>query len=143
MSMTDGFRTYLVAQAPITAIVGSTNPRVFGGNIIPQDEDLPAITYWEAGTDHRHHFGGASGFAFVQLRVDCWAETRTGARTLAEAVRAELQGYRGAMGSANVRCCHAMERSNAYFPPESGDKVGRYLVPWEFRIGYVESIPTF
>ena len=140
MSLTDGLRTYLAAQAPLTAIIST---RLFGGNIIPQDKDLPAITYWEAETDHRHHMGGASGFAFVNMRVDCWAVSRVAARDLAEVVRTELQGYRGAMGSDNVRCCHATERANEYFPPEGGDKIGRYLVPWEFRIGYVESVPTF
>ena len=143
MSVTDGLRTYLIAQAPLTALIGTTNPRIWGGNVIPQAESLPAVTYWESESEHFHHMTGASGRAIVMMRIDSWATTLVAALALAEVVRTEMQGYRGAMGSDNVRFCHFYGQNDEYVPPEAGGKIGRYLVWQEWKIGYVESVPTF
>ena len=143
MSVTDGLRAYLVAQSPITAIVGSTNPRVFGGNKIPQGKDLPCVVYNEVGTRQFHHMTAATGRAIVTMQIDAWAESYISAHALAEALRGELDGYRGTMGSDSVRMCHLRSRSNQYFVDEHGGDVGRYLVSQDYEIGYAESVPTF
>lgn len=144
MSVTDGLRSYLAAQAPITTIVGSTNPRIFGGNKIPEGQSLPCIVYFEAGSEHFTHMAAASGSAITTMQVDSWATTYVGALALAEAVRGELHGFRTtAMGSDSVRFCNLQSQSNDYFPDEHGGDVGRYVVSQAYSIGYAESVPTF
>ena len=143
MSVTDGLRAYLVAQSAITSIVGSTNPRVFGGNKIPEGEALPCVVYFESGTRQFHHMAAATGRAIVSMQIDAWAETYAAALSLAEALRLELDGYRGTMGSDAVRFCHLRSRSNQYLPDEHGGDRGRYVVSQDYEMGYAETVPTF
>lgn len=143
MSFTDGFRTYLTAQSPITAIVGSTKPRVYGGNKIPEGKDLPCIVYFRAGAEHFQYMAAASGRAIATLQVDSWDTTYVGALALSEAVRGELDGYQGAMGDDNCRMCHLQGDVDDFVPSDHGDDIGRYVVSQTYLIGYSESVPTF
>lgn len=134
-----GIRTYLAAQTPVSDLVGT---RIYP-DALPQDAILPAIVYTVIGDTSEHHLTAAAGLGFALVQIDCFASTRLSATAVSEAVRGEMDGYRGAMGSETVGCCHLTNRFYEYGPPEHGNDVGLYRAMIEFRVGHTESIPTF
>lgn len=134
-----GVRTYLAAQTPVSDLVST---RIYP-DALPQDATLPCIVYTVISDTSEHHLTAAAGIGFALVQVDCFAATRLSATAVSEAVRGEMDGYRGAMGSETVRVCHLTNRFFEYGVPEAGDDVGLYRSMLEFRIGHTESIPTF
>lgn len=76
------------------------------------------------------------------FEIDCWADSYSGADTLAEAVRQELQGFSGTMGSDTVTSVTLDDEEDAYEPPDDGSDEGIFRITLRYRIQYRESKPT-
>lgn len=134
-----GVRTYLAAQAAVSSLVGT---RIYP-DALPQDATRPALVFTVISSVGEHHLTAAAGIARAIVQIDCYADTRLAANALSEAVRGEMQGYRGAMGSEYVQCCHLQNRIYDYDTPEHGSDQGLYRVIMEWLIWHTESVPTF
>lgn len=125
MMIESDLRAYLIAVAPIAALIGD---RVFPQQL-PQGATLPAVTYQRiAGQSMIDHEGDA-GLGRARIQIDCWGPTgNTGYQQsvdLAETIRAALSGYRGPMGSnpaTNARIINVMDI------PEPETKLWRRMV---------------
>lgn len=139
MSLRDDIRTYLLTQTPITNLVGQ---RVFSSNI-PQREDYPAISIVRITGGHAHMLSGGAGFAEPTVQVDAWADTSTVCESIAEALRGELQGFRGTMGSTTVRAVVLQNEIDLSEEPSDGSDAWVYRITQDYYINYEISIPTF
>lgn len=134
-----GIRTYLVAQSGVSDLIST---RMYP-DILPQDTAFPSIVYAVISDITEHHLSAASNVSRSLIQIDCFASSRLSANALAEAVRAEMDGYRGSAGSESVLASHMRNRSFSYDMPDENDDVGLYRVMLEFLVWHTESVPTF
>lgn len=99
ITIEEGLAAFLVANAAVNAIVSG---RVYP-NKLPQTVTLPALTYQRIDTPrvHSHDTSGATGTAHPRIQFDCWAASYSSAKSLSDALRGALNGYKGTMGSVN------------------------------------------
>ena len=111
---------------------------------IPQSASLPAIVYTLVSRPHVHDLSGNGGLADATVQIDCWAETYSEARTIAEAVRHCLQGFVGTMASGGVYCACALPTTvrKEYVPAIKAGDQGKHRFLLEYEITYEVVIPS-
>ena len=116
----------LTGNAAVTAIVGSTTPRIHPV-IGPQSEQYPRITYQQISRDSLNMMQGPCGVNTYRMQVNCWARTFEGVRDLAQAVKKSyadggpLDGFRGTSATITVHRIACEDESDF---PESPTEVG-------------------
>jgi hypothetical protein len=99
MTIEEGIVTFLKSDAPLTAVIGS---RVYPMRL-PQGETLPAVTYQRISSPPRSSHDGASTLKNPRFQFKSWGETYADARTVADLLKAALDGYVGLMGTVAVQ----------------------------------------
>lgn len=126
----------LAADATVSGLVGT---RIYP-NLVPQAASLPAITYQQISGVREHTADGADGIVESRFQINCWASTYTGAKSLSDAVRKELDGYKGTVGSRNILFCFlADEDDMPQIAPET-DVLQRYGKRLDFIFMYDEAL---
>lgn len=85
---------FAFAADAATDICTSTRCRVYP-QAIPQDSLLPCIVYERISTPRVSSLTGTAGIATPRMQIVSWADTYSGAKTLADAVRNALDDYTG------------------------------------------------
>jgi hypothetical protein len=93
-------RYILVNDATVKAITTHCWPVM-----IPQDATYPLILYTRISGERDHVLQGPSGMAHPRFQLDAFAETYTGAKALANAIREALDGYRGTAAGTRIGSC--------------------------------------
>lgn len=91
-------QAYLIANTAVKALVVS---RVYP-LVLPQDSEIPALTYQRISGPRVRSLKGPSNLAHPRIMIKCYGRTYLSAKTVAAAVRVALDGYRGTMGSTVV-----------------------------------------
>lgn len=102
MSLKDiraGLRTFLLADGPVAALVGT---RIYPVKL-PQGIVAASLVYNEISGVGDHNMEGASGLVQVRMQVGAWAQSADGAHGLYLAVKEAIDGYRGMMGDVAVQ----------------------------------------
>lgn len=86
------------------ATVKTLTTRIFPVTI-PQDPIYPLILYTKISGMRDHILQGPSGFAHPRFQIDAFAETYTAAKSLANAIRKALDGYRGTVLDTRIGSC--------------------------------------
>lgn len=68
----------------------------------PQDATYPLVTYQQISGIREYAMTTQVGLVDGRFQFDVWAETRPGARTVAEQVRQALSNYRGTSDTIQV-----------------------------------------
>lgn len=140
-------RTYLAAQAGIQAVLTANgNTRIFLSRIPqsnPPSSSFPAVMYRRASGGHEHDLDGSAGYAAPLFEFHVADPNPATVETICEALRQELQGFRGLMGSTPVQRCTLEDEQDEYVESQIGDDAGFHVTVLTYRIGYTESIPTF
>lgn len=95
----DAIYSLLSGSAPVAALVGTRIYRVK----MPDNPQLPAITYQTIYGEPTESFSGFSGLSQPIMRVDCWGKTAGSTQDLAEKVRLALHGYRGVYQDRSIQ----------------------------------------
>jgi hypothetical protein len=100
ITIEEGLVYYLSHTAGITALVST---RVYG-NRIPQGATLPCIVITRISTPRilTHDTVGSAGTASPRFQIDAWGDLDGTVKPITDAVRAALNGFKGAMGSGNT-----------------------------------------
>ena len=99
----EGLVAYLEAQVPTA---GKGFPIE-----VPVDEDVPAWSYQKVDDDQLLAHSGGTGFYTARIQLNFHAKEAGGksdyenAKDIAGVVRTKLDGYKGAMGSVQVKYC--------------------------------------
>lgn len=139
MSIETGLRSHLINDATVAGLVATSDSppahRVHPLRL-PQGFALPAVSYQRVSADRRHTItDGPTGWAWTRFQVDCWANTYTSVRDLAEAVRQALDGYKGDIGGENHVGGIYIEGERDLFEED----LEIYRVSLDFLIPYIET----
>jgi hypothetical protein len=137
MSVAQDLRTFLLADATISGLIGT---RLFPLRL-PQNPTLPAMTYsWISG-DRVHTMAGARGPSRPRLQFDAWAKTYLEAEAVFEALRKRLDGFQGTAGSVKVQGAFFASERDLYEDSAdagTGSGVGLYRRTSDFFVHYEE-----
>ena len=129
MNIEDGLYSYLKINAGVAAIVSS---RIYP-LVMAQKTALPAITYQTTALKPDRNMAGNTGRMTATIQLNAWAETYIEVKTLAEALRAALNDYSGAMGSDTI------QRSGVESETDGWDEeTGFFRVGMQVKIIYYE-----
>lgn len=135
MTLLEGLRAYLVAQAGVTAVV-STRVRTTQAD---EADALPYVLLFLVSDVSLYAMAGPAGLVQARVQIDCIGATPKSALDVSEAAHTVLSGYRGDMGTVPVRRCHKVDRGGPeLFGPHDGSQVGKYRVRMDYHIDYHE-----
>lgn len=136
MSMITDLVARLTGSSAISAIVLS---RVYP-QVLPQAPTLPAISYNLVSAVRVRDLEGPAGKSRHRISINCWANTYAAARSLADAVRREIDGYgSGYMGDTFVGSI-SLENEIDLFEEDAGrQNVGIYRVVQDYIISHLET----
>lgn len=140
MSVETALVDKLSGTAGVTAQIGSGDSIRLYPDLAPAGTARPYATYIVVSESPSRHFAGItnSQVYFSRVQIDVWASTGLSRRTTADAIRAALDGFSGAMGdeSLDVRRVAVVDLANSFERPESDDEIPIYRCRLEVEIDY-------
>lgn len=100
--ISDELITFIKSQSTITALIGSGTACRCYDDTARQKATLPYVTFEIFGQSSEQHLTGIAGMVHDRIQIDAYAETRSEAYALAEAIRISLAGKRQTMGTSLV-----------------------------------------
>lgn len=137
-SIRQAFQTYLNAAGMITALVGSNIYQGFA----PSSTGVPYLVWTVIDSIPIHHQGGSSGTTQTRIQVDCYDVSGAQLDYLAQAVRMELDHFRGLIGSTFVNNTVLESRVDGLEGPSDGSQRRTLRSTMDFLIMHDESIPN-
>lgn len=138
---------YLAAQPGIQALLTADGKtRIFLSRIPqtnPPADSFPAVMFRRATGGHEHDLDGSAGIATPDFEFHVIDPSPTTVESVCEAIRQELQGFRGTMGGTTIQRCTLEDEQDFYHESQIGDDTGFHVTVLTYRITYLESIPTF
>lgn len=101
----EGLVTYLSADSGVAAIAGD---RIYI-NHLPQEPTFPAITFSNISSVPYMTISEKGSMDRSRFQIDAWSQDPVEAKTLSNAIRAALEGYRGMMGNETVKAVIPIE----------------------------------
>lgn len=125
------FKTWAEANATLLAL----GVHVYPG-IVPQNPTLPLIVYNQTAGHSEVTFTQIGGYSEAVLQLSCIAASYGAAKELAKALRGQLHGYHGTMGSTVVQGAFEIDPGEQdIFESETRE----YRVDLTFRFHYIET----
>lgn len=132
MTVEEALYTHLTDDAGVAALVSA---RVYP-LVAPQDVARPYLVYQRISTPRVRSHSGPSGLAHPRFQITAVASTYGSARSLANAVRAALDGYSGAMGDApGVQTAGFLDNEAENYL----DDIPAYVVRMDFILWHAEA----
>ena len=138
MTIEADLRTYLVAQTPITDLVGA---RVFQDVADAGEITTETIVYELDDQDFRSNLKTQGTKPLSTFTVFCLAPSAVRRNALAEAVRNELSNYIGNMGSTATACL-LTGRTDSSYKPDNGSDTWIYQAAFTLELNHTQSLPT-
>ena len=109
----------------ITKLTGQTTAgsRVYPR--LPEQATYPAIRYQRISTTRNHSLDANVGVTEAGIQIDCIATTYSQAKTLADAIRVILHGFKGTWGTLIAR--HVSLETENDFYEQDGDRVTHWV----------------
>jgi hypothetical protein len=121
----------LEGAAAVTDIAGE---RIYPVRL-PRGATLPAVTYFLVSGPRDQTQQGPSGLVPARIQVSCWAEGYDAMKSLADAIRLTLDGYRGTTEGVRIGGIELINSQDLFEPePEI------YQRALDFRVKHSETI---
>lgn len=132
---------WLEGDVNIAAVVGT---RIYPAGDVPEQDQLPRLTYQRIDTDHAAGLDGSHGFADGQVQINCVSRKRKEARTLAELVRLRMlsTSFQGTIAGVVVKGARIEGDGDTVELPQSAEEKGVSGVALTFRVWFKEVIPA-
>jgi len=130
MTIEEGLYDYLSTDVGVSALVST---RIYPGTL-PQNWTNPAISYQRISGERVRNLTGPAGRARPRIQIDCWADSYSGAKALATAVRSAMDGYAGLMGTTRVSSI-VLESDTDFYETD----IQVYRVSMDFWISHLET----
>lgn len=95
---------------------------------------FPMVTFSKVSGAVDHTLDGVTGLGFPRFQFNCWAATYKAAHELAEAVKSDLDNFRGTMGTVRVDGILLEDESEVSDPRLGVDVDTPFGVRLDFRI---------
>lgn len=138
MSVRAALRTYLLADAAVTAQLGT---RLYADRA-PQDTALPYAVMTENGAEDAHTLAGTINLPESRIEIACWAATPEAAQTAASAVHARIKNIiHTTIGDPGVRVhlSRRTDRRTEHEDPSDGSDTARSAVVQTYAVRYQEA----
>ena len=126
----ENFRTFVLADASIAAVVGTNMEQ----NKVDQDTDTPFIYYSRTGESEDMDHAGSGGISDITFSVQCVDEDINASMSLAELVRSRLDGFKGTFGTQRVLGVFVSDRNDDYYQKPDGGDIGFHVAGLSVRI---------
>lgn len=131
--------TYLASCPPIEELVGG---QVYAESA-DQGVQAPYIVYrLLPGAERHYHTQGASGLVEASIEINCHGKTIDSARAIYDAVRNEVDGFRGEWDATTVNLAKLGTPSSRSVIPTHGSEAGSPAITARLDVFYYESTPT-
>lgn len=114
--------------------------------IYPQHADqpvYPCLIYSLPSQAHDHIVTGSAGTARARVQFDCWSYSLADCSIAIEAIRQQLQGFQGILGTIEVVGSHLNNELDLSEKPTDGSNRWLYRKTGDYTIRYRVPIPTF
>jgi len=129
----EALTTYLLAQSDLTALIG----RRFFYDELPQGTTLPAVVCQCVDDIKSHTHDGQSKLESPNYQYTAYASTRSGARAIANKIKAALCDYVGVMSGIKVQYITLLnELPNT--EATSDGSITVHTVDLEFEINFIK-----
>jgi hypothetical protein len=125
-------------SASVSALVGTT----ILPNVIPQDDQLPAVTYCLMTGVEAFHLGGTSGMATARIRFRAWSRDKTESARIVEAIRSTLLPIRGRFGPTWVYYVDLAGKSQAWETADDASDEGTFRRQIDLKFKFRVSVPS-
>lgn len=115
----------LVADSSVKAITTRCYP-----STLPQNPTYPLILYAKVTGERINDLSGPSGMAHPRFQIEAWAETYAAAKSLANAIRVCLNGYRGTSGTVRIGSFLIQSERDIYEPEAACHRVVMDYTIW-------------
>lgn len=115
----------LVTDSSVKAITTRCYP-----STLPQNPTYPLILYAKVTGERINDLSGPSGMAHPRFQIEAWAETYAAAKSLANAIRVCLNGYRGTSGTVWIGSFLIQSERDIYEPEAACHRVVMDYAIW-------------
>lgn len=119
----------LVADAAVAALVST---RVYFAHA-PQNVALPFVVLSRISGIRSHVLGGTVSLVEARVQIDSYASTVTTARSIANAVRTEINGFRGTQSGVDLQSIQLIDEQDGL---EGDSEIWR--VTSDYKVWYQE-----
>jgi hypothetical protein len=128
-------RNALLGNATITGLVASrVRPVMF-----PASTQLPYVAYRRTGIKREQTLAGPMGVPTVTMEFSVFGSTYESARTVADAVRAVLDGYNGTSENTTVRQTSLESEADDLVQLAGAEIANTYLITQTYDVIYQET----
>lgn len=137
MSIEKGVYSRLTADSTLAPIVSTTDSpalvKVFAARI-DQEVAPPFVRFWRVGVRRPDTLDGHNGSVRATVQVDCFSKTYGEMKSMLDAVRLSLDGFKGTAGTEEVKGSRMISERD-FFDEEAELFVGSA----DFNIWYIET----
>lgn len=139
MGIRADIRTYLAAQAGITALVST---RVYWVTVDhTKNAGADCIAYAFTSSSEGHHLAtGTAGYDDRTIQIYCRSKDADAAEDIADAVRAAMKGYKGAAGSSTLLSVMLLDEVDGYDESDDGSYIGQYVITQTYFLKRTETL---
>jgi len=131
--------TKLNADVALTALVGT---RIYPLHA-PASAAKPYVVIGLVSDVPAHHMGSATGLTEVRAQVDVFAATSVSLHAVIDAIRNDIDGFRGTIGAqANCRASIMDKGGDDYIPARDGSENGTFHGRIDLQLWHPESVPA-
>lgn len=133
MSFEGDLRTYILQDATVLGLIAA---RMYA-RVLPQNVIYPASSYYLASVVENRSLSGPGGKERARFSVTSWATTYGGAKALAKAIKARINGLSATIGSTKITHVHLENEMDAN-EEEAGEigSSGVYGVMQDFIVAH-------
>lgn len=117
--------------------------RVFA-QYVPQGASLPCVRYNRVTGTHERHMEGATGLNDLTFQVDIYSQSYSEVKTIGDAIRIGLDGYKGTVQSDNksleINGLYLDGDFDDYTPPLGGETIGVRSVIQQWKMTAQEEV---
>jgi len=133
-----GIYARLAADSTLRGIVATSDSpqliKVFAGRV-EQEMSEPYVMFWRVGTNRPNSIAGHNGAVQALIQVDCFATTYGQLKSMMDAIRLSLDGFKGTMGTEDCKASRLVGERE-YYDREAELFVGAL----DFHLWYVEAL---
>lgn len=131
----ENLRTFLVESNDILAVFsGAAAIDAVGQTSHPQDPPIPRIWYGRASQEEPRDFDGEGGLVFSLWDIEVQSDDNAEMIAIADAVKALLDGYSGAMGDQTIQGSFVNDHDDDYVWKSVGADDGIFAAALLVRI---------
>lgn len=130
-----GLQTLLLANANVTAVVGSAGVYVSAAK---QAASLPYVVLDRISDEKHKALDGYTGTRHGEVDIECWAATPQAAASLAKTISDYLDDFSGAAGDETILSSHQIDDQDTFAEPESGSDIREWVTILNFEFQYTE-----